>query len=241
MRRILLLCALPLCLCAAEEAREVAIPTPRGVELKGTIDAPAKPNGGVVVLAAGKGYHGGLPLLKACAERLAAEGFFVVRFEWAYFTAKKAPAPDLSTEIEDLEAAITYARKNIEGVRKVIVAGKSLGSIAALLRAERKADDLAGVALLTLPIHNRGESAKIFPEAEKLAALKTPVLVLCGDKDDLCEPAALYGLVAGCTPPPTVVIVPGDHGMKEGDDTSKEQENVALAAHVLAVWAKRRL
>jgi predicted alpha/beta-hydrolase family hydrolase len=240
VRRVLLLLALPFCLCAAEEAREIAIPTPRGVELKGTVDAPAKPNGGAVVLAAGKGYHGGLPLLKACAERLAAEGFFVVRFEWAYYTAKKAPAPDLSTEIEDLEAAIAYAKK-IEGVRKVIVAGKSLGSVAALLRAGRKADDLAGVALLTLPVHQPGEPAKIFPEAEKVAALKLPVLILCGDKDDLCNPSAIYALAATCETPPTVVIVPGDHGMKEGDDASKEQENVALAAHALAVWAKRRL
>ena len=240
MRRTLLLCALPFCPCLAAEPREVAIPTPRGVELKGTIDAPAKPNGGVVVLAAGKGYHGGLPLLKACAERLAAEGFFVVRFEWAYFTAKKEPAPDLSTEIEDLEAAIAYAKK-IEGVRRVIVAGKSLGSIAALLRAGKKADDLAGVALLTFPIHEPGVPGRVFPEAEKVANLKLPVLILCGDKDDLCEPGALYALAATCPTPPTVVIVPGDHGMKEGDDTSKEQENVALAAHALAIWAKRRL
>ncbi len=238
MRRIALVAILlPLCVCFAEE---VSIPTPRGVKLKGTVDAPTKPNGGAVVLAAGRGYHGGLPLLKACAERLAAEGFFVVRFEWAYFTAKKEPAPDLSTEIEDLEAAITCARK-IEGVRKVIVAGKSLGSVAALLRAEKKSDDLSGIALLTLPVHQPGEPAKTLPEAEKVASLKLPVLILCGDHDELCNPSAIYALAATCEIPPTVVIVPGDHGLKEGDDAAKEQENVALAAHALAVWAKRRL
>jgi predicted alpha/beta-hydrolase family hydrolase len=240
MRRVLLLLALPLLPCAAEGTREVSIPTPRGVQLKGTVDAPAKPNGAAVVLAAGKGYHGGLPLLKACAERLAAEGFVVVRFEWAYYTAKKEPAPDLSTELLDLEAAIAYA-KGLDGVKKVIVAGKSLGSVAALLRAERKPDDLVGVALLTFPIHNRGQPARIFPEAERLANLKLPVLVLCGDGDDLCSPGALYGLAATCPTPPTVVIVPGDHSLKEGEDEAKVQENVALAAHALAVWAKRRL
>ncbi len=240
MRRILLLLALPFGLCAAGEGREVKIPAPRGVELKGTIDAPAKPNGCAVVLAAGRGYHGGLPLLKACAERLAAEGFFVVRFEWAYFTAKTEPSPDLSTEIEDLEAAIAYA-KGLAGVKKIIVAGKSLGSIAALLRAEARADDLAGVALLTFPVHPLGEPARIQPEAERLASLKLPVLVLCGDQDPGCAPGALYGLAASCPTPPTVVIVPGDHGLKEGEDTAREQENVALAAHALAVWAKRRM
>jgi hypothetical protein len=67
------------------------------------------------------------------------------------------------------------------------------------------------------------------------------VLILCGDKDDLCAPAAVYGLAASCEVAPTVVIVPGDHSLKEGDDKGKLEENVALAAHALAVWAKRRL
>jgi predicted alpha/beta-hydrolase family hydrolase len=210
------------------------------VKLKGTVDAPERHNGGAVVLAAGKSYHGGLPLFKACAERLSSEGFVVVRFEWAYYTAKKEPAPDLSTEIEDLEAAIAYA-KGLDGVRKVIVAGKSLGSVATLLRATAKSDDLAGAALLTLPVHMPAESGRIFPEAEKVAGLKLPVLILCGDRDDLCSVTALYGLAASCETAPTVVIVPGDHALREGDDALKEQENVALAAHALVVWAKRRL
>jgi predicted alpha/beta-hydrolase family hydrolase len=239
VRRVLL-ALLPLVPCIAAEPREVEIPTPRGVKLKATVDAPSKPNGCAVVLAAGKGYHGGLPLLAACAERLCAEGFLVVRFEWAYFTAKKEPAPDLSTEVEDLEAAITHA-KGLEGEKKVIVAGKSLGSVAALLRAERKQDDLAGVALLTLPVHMRGQPARVLPEAERVAKLKLPVLILCGDRDDLCAPAALYGLAASCETAPTVVVVPGDHGLREGDDAAREKENVALAAHALSVWAKRRL
>lgn len=240
MRSTLLLASLCLCPCLAAETRAVEIATPRGVKLKGTLDVPDKPNGGAVVLAAGRGYHGGLPLLKTCAERLSAEGFHVVRFEWAYFTAKKEPAADLSTEIEDLEAAIAYA-KGIDGVKKVIVAGKSLGSIAALLRASAKSDDLAGVALLTLPVHAPGKPAEVFPEVRKAEGLLVPVLILCGDHDDLCSPPAVYGVAASCKAPTTVTIVPGDHSLKEGDDEAKLQENVALAAHALAVWAKRRL
>jgi hypothetical protein len=37
------------------------------------------------------------------------------------------------------------------------------------------------------------------------------------------------------------VIVPGDHGLREGTDVDRERENVTLAAQALAVWAKRRL
>lgn len=240
MRRILILFVLPLAAATAKEAREITIGTPRGAQLQATLHMPDHPNGAAFVLAPGKGYHRGLPLMVTCAERLAEAGFVAIRFDWAYFTAKKAPAPDLSTEIEDLDAAIAYAG-GLEGIRKVLVAGKSLGSVAAVLRAERKSDDLAGIALLTLPIHWPGEAGKIVPEAEKIAKFRLPMLVLCGDNDDMCRPGSLYGLAASCAAPPTIVIVPGDHGLAEGDDAAKKEENVALAAHAVAVWAKRRV
>jgi predicted alpha/beta-hydrolase family hydrolase len=222
---------------AAEETRAVLVPAPRGVKLEAVLHVPASPNGCAVVLAPGQGYHKELPLLKACAERLAAAGFLALRFDWGYFTAKGAPSPDLAVEREDLDAALTYA-KGLAGVSRVILAGKSLGSMVALLRAADKGDDLAGVALLTLPVEMGGARVA---EAMRLKEVAPPVLVACGDRDRLCPLRLLYALAADCPRPPSLVIAPGDHGFREGEDAAKEAENVARVADALVLWARRRL
>jgi len=99
VRKILVLWVLPLSLSSAKEIRAITIGTPRGVELKATLNVPDRMNGTAVILAPGKGYHSGLPLMETCAVKLAEAGFLAIRFDWAYFTAGAAPAPDLSTEI----------------------------------------------------------------------------------------------------------------------------------------------
>src|SRR5438093_11993143 len=145
---------------AGAGAAVVSVPTPRGVVLEATLHRPKKPNGAAVVLAPGQGYHPARPLLVRSAEALAEAGFVVVRFDWAYFTAKGQPSDGLAKEAEDLEAAIAYARK-VEGASKVLLAGKSLGSLVVLARAAAHAEDVAGVALLTFPIHEPGAPATL--------------------------------------------------------------------------------
>ncbi|MGQ0612839.1 MAG: alpha/beta fold hydrolase [Planctomycetaceae bacterium] len=223
----------------AGEPGTLTIETPRGALLQATHDRPREPNGAAVVLAPGRGYRRGLPLLQESAAALAAAGFHAVRFDWAFFTAKGQPSEDLSKEIEDLDAAIGYAR-GIEGVRRVILAGKSLGSIAALLRASARSDDLAGLVLLTFPLHDPADESKLFPESERLAALKLPTAIITGDDDAACRLKPLYALAARCAAPPSIVIVPGDHSFKEGEDAAKAAANVRFAAQALASWARRR-
>jgi len=223
----------------ADDAGTLTIPTPRGAALQATHDQPNEPNGAAVVLAPGRGYHRGLPLLQESAAALTAAGFHVVRFDWAFFTAKGQPSGDLSVELEDLDAAIAYAR-GIDGVRRVVLAGKSLGSIAALLRASARSDDLAGVVLLTFPLHDPADETKRFPESEKLAALELPSAVITGDDDPACKLKPLYALAARCARAPSIVIVPGDHSFKEGDDAAKAAANVRFAAQALVSWARRR-
>src|SRR5262245_8630812 len=125
---------------------DVKIPTKRGAELEATVHRPAKGNGVAVVLAPGAGYHRGLPLMKRSAEALAEAGFVAVRFDWAYFTAKGQPQDDLAPEVADLDAAVAFARKQ-EGVTKVIVAGKSLGSMVTIRWGKTHKDDAAAFAL----------------------------------------------------------------------------------------------
>jgi predicted alpha/beta-hydrolase family hydrolase len=224
-----------------EDTTTVKIATPRGVKLVADHHVPAEPNGTAVVLAPGQGYHRGLPLLTESAEALAAAGVHVLRFDWAYFTAKGERSRDFATEREDLEAVLAHA-KAIDGVDKVILAGKSLGSMVAFFRAVEKRDDLAGLALLTFPLHASGQPTHVFREMQALRELDLPVLLLGGDKDSLAAVGATYALAAACRTPPQVVIVPGDHGLNDPVKTdAKTRENCRLAAHALTVWAKRRI
>jgi predicted alpha/beta-hydrolase family hydrolase len=222
---------------AKPTAEDVKIATPRGVALVGTVNRPAKASGIAVVLAPGQGYDRTKRLMVRCAEALAEAGFVAVRFDWAYFTAKGQPSEGLANEAEDFEAAISHAR-SIEGVKKVIVAGKSLGSMVALKRAAKRSDDLLGLALLTFPI---ADGATLREGVDAGARLSIPVVIVNGDTDPLCPLAFLYKLVAEWKTPPSICIVPGDHGLQGATKADAETaENVDLAARALVLWARRR-
>ena len=220
---------------------DVDIPTPRGVALKATVHRPAKGNGAAVVLAPGAGYHRGLRLMTRSAEELAAAGFVAIRFDWAYFTAKGEPSADLATEVADLDAAVAFAKKQ-EGVTRVLVAGKSLGSMTTVRWGMKHKDDAAGFALLTPPMNDPEDPSKTSDRMTGFEKLGDATLLVVGDNDPLCDLAVLYRALDTTGSRQRVVIVPGDHGYIEGaKDSAETVENVDLAVRNLVVWAKRRL
>lgn len=226
---------------AEATTKSVLIATKRGVALEGVLHLPVEPTGTIVVIGPGRGYHKDLPFLKRTAEELQKVGVAALRFDWAYFTAKTKHAPDLSTELEDLEGAIAFA-KAVEGVKHVVLAGKSLGSVAAVMRASTKHDDLAALMLLTWPIHRPKQPEAIMPMAQALQKdWDKPWLIACGDADPYSELKPLYALAGGCTRVPRLVIAPGDHGFngpKGMEDKATTAANVDFAAHGIARWAR---
>ncbi len=220
-------------------ASAIEIPTAEGVALEGFVHRPATANGVAVVLAPGQGYHMGLPLITHASGELANAGFTAVRFDWAYFTAKGQRSGDLLGEEANLEAALAFAR-GLDGVEKVILVGKSLGSMVAQQRARKRSDDLHGLGLLTFPIHNPGSPDTRFGTPADFDSIEIPVLFICGNTDPLSELKPLYELVAEMKRTPCVSIVPGDHSLRErerGDQNT--QENIELAVDALVLWARR--
>ena len=219
---------------------EIDLPTARGVALKANLHRPAKANGAAVVLAPGQGYHKELPLMKRGAEALTEAGFTVIRFDWAYFTAKGEPSEDLAKEVADVDAAVAFARKQ-EGVSKVILAGKSLGSVATIRWGKQHRDAAVGFALLTPPMNDPDDPTMIAERVAGFEKLGDNALLVVGDRDPLCDLAVLYRALQTTASRQHVVIVPGDHGFVEGEKDSKETlENVDLVVRHLVVWAKRR-
>ncbi len=220
---------------------EVDIPTARGVALKANVHRPAKGNGAAVVLAPGAGYHRGLPLMTRSAEALAEAGFVAIRYDWAYFTAKGEPADDLAPEVADLDAAVLFAKKQ-EGVTKVLVAGKSLGSMVTVSWGQKHKDDVTAFALLTPPMNDPEDPSATSGRMNGFEKLGDTALLVVGDHDPQCDLAVLYRALDTTGSRQRVVIVPGDHGFGEGEKGSPETlENVDLVARNLVVWAKRRI
>jgi predicted alpha/beta-hydrolase family hydrolase len=221
---------------------DVEIGTARGVKIRAALHRPAKGNGAAVVIAPGKGFPAKTPLLATCAERLAEAGFAVVHFDYAYYAVKDGkPAADLAPEMADMEAAIEYAKK-LDGVSKVILSGKSLGSVIALDWANRHPNDLAGLALLTYVVNLQDKPDEMAEQAKELFDCPYPALVINGLEDGYSTPRVLYEVASKCKKPPHVVVVPGDHGMApKSKDAAETAENCELAARAFVVWAKRTI
>lgn len=220
-------------------AEDIDVATTRGVKLKATLHVPKSGNGTAVVIAPGGGYHKDLPLITTCADHLQKAGFVVLRFNWGYFTAQKRPSAGLANEQADLDAAIAFlkARKD---VKRILVAGKSLGSFVTVLRVAKRSDDVSGVALLTFPLHPPGQPDKPQREANELKKIKLPTLIVSGNADPLCSLKSLYTFVTTLPAPPEIVITPGNHGLEE-KNKKKSKENIDLAARALTIWAKRQV
>ena len=216
----------------------VEIPTTRGVKLVGALHKPAEPSDTIVVIGSGRGYHKDLPLLTKTAEALQAVGLMALRFDWAYFTAKGKHHPELETEMADLDAAMTFARKQ-PGIKRLFLAGKSLGSVAAAMRAAKDPDSIDGLMLLTFPIHPPADTERVFDDSKTIQSWNKPWLILTGDADPYCKLGPFYRYAGACANAPRLVIVPGDHSLRGPDKVEADTlANCELAAHGITRWAR---
>jgi hypothetical protein len=212
----------------------VTIETPRGAKLELLVDVPTtdKPVPAILI-APGQGYHMRLPLFERMVEVAKANGIGVVRFNWAYFTADPKsgkPSDKLVRELEDMNVALAWLRNSRKfDLKRVAIAGKSLGSIVAWQVFDRDAE--AGAVLLLTPvcIDTSQERARDSTTENYvgLESVNRPLLLLAGDTDPLCPTEFLYVAAARLKTSPRVVVVGGDHGF--GDKTAKDFEKTRSA------------
>lgn len=128
-----------------------------------------------VVLAHGAGAGMTHPFLADVARGLAAAGLAVVRFDFPYRTAGKR-VPDRMPVLQD--ALRTVVRDHVRG--PFVLAGKSMGGRVATMLA----DELAAraVAVFGYPFHPPDKPQQL--RTEHLAALRTPTLILQGERDE---------------------------------------------------------
>nr|MDT0251810.1 alpha/beta family hydrolase [Endozoicomonas sp.] len=150
----------------------------------------------VLILAHGAGAGMDSEFMERMAQRLCQSGITVVRFEFDYMqqrrlTGTKRPPDRQPKLLACWEQVIEFVYKQVK--KPVFIGGKSMGGRMATLWAselpggdpvqERKSLPVKGIICLGYPFYASGKMDK--PRIEHLLTIKTPVLILQGDRDTM--------------------------------------------------------
>jgi len=135
-----------------------------------------------VVLAPGAGSRVTGPSLCGVAAGLAARGYPVLAFNFAY-AERRRPFPDPPARLESAwRDTVAFARARLG--RPLVLGGRSMGGrIATHLAAA--GEPCAGLALLAYPLHPPGRPERL--RTDHWPRLTVPVLFVQGDHDERCD------------------------------------------------------
>lgn len=196
--------------------------------IDGPNDAPA-----TVLLAHGAGAPMDSPFMAAMAGGLAAAGWRVVRFEFGYMArmreTSRRQGPERMPVLQEAFRQQVRLETGESPQRPLFIGGKSMGGrVASLLVDDLAASDgVRGCLCLGYPFHPPGKPLQL--RTEHLAALRTPTLILQGERDTFGrrEEVETYSL----SPAVQVGWIPsGDHSFKPTRSSGlSEGENWAAA------------
>ncbi|CRO56251.1 Alpha/beta hydrolase family protein [Pseudomonas aeruginosa] len=171
---------------------------------------PAGSLSATLILAHGAGAPMDSPFMERIAELLAAQGIAVARFEFPYMAQRREDGrkrpPNPQAQLLDCWRRVhAQVRETLDG--PLALGGKSMGGRMASLLA----DELGADALVCLgyPFYAAGKPEK--PRVAHLAGLRTPTLIVQGERDALGSYTHLRahetrgnGLCAGADDPPAL-------------------------------------
>lgn len=197
------------------------------------------------LLAHGAGAPMDSPFMAAIASGLAHQGWRVVRFEFAYMARMRETGrrqgPDRMPVLQEAFRQQVRLEHMEQPGRPLFIGGKSMGGrVASLLVDELAASDgVRGCLCLGYPFHPPGKPLQ--RRTEHLAALRTPTLILQGERDTFGkrEEVDTYALS------PQVQlhwIASGDHSFKPTRSSGlSEAENWAAAVGWCDRFLRERL
>ena len=198
--------------------------------------APITP-AATLILAHGAGAPMDSVWMNEMAERLAARGVSVLRFEFAYMAQRrldggKRPPNQQIKLLECWSEVYEEVRRHVAG--PLAIGGKSMGGRMASLLADALHAD--GLVCLGYPFYAVGKPEK--PRVAHLADINTPTLIVQGERDALGnrETVEAYTL----SPRIDVMwLVAGDHDLKplKASGFTHEQHLNAAADHI-ASWLR---
>ena len=192
-----------------------------------------------ILLAHGAGAPMDSASMAAAAKALAAAGFRVARFEFAYMAARRyghrKPPPRADTVNPEYVAAV----EALGAKGALIIGGKSMGGRVASMVADElhAAGKIAGLLCLGYPFHPPAKPTQL--RTKHLADLRTPALICQGTRDEF----GTREEVAGYTLSDQIEILwleDGDHDLKPRKSVSgfSTADHLKTLAETVADWTK---
>ena len=191
-----------------------------------------------LILAHGAGAPMDSGWMTDMAERLAARGVNVLRFEFVYMAQRrldggKRPPNQQAKLLECWREVFTEVRRHVAG--QLAVGGKSMGGRMASMLADELQTD--GLVCLGYPFYASGKPEK--PRVAHLAELKTPTLIVQGERDALGNREAVqaYTLAPGIE---VSWLASGDHDLKPLKASGfTHEQHLDAAADKIAQWLQQ--
>lgn len=193
-----------------------------------------------ILLAPGAGAPMTSAWMNRMAELLADLGLYVLRFDFAYMTARqqtgsRRPPPKAEKLVAEYEAALA----EIEGRKgQIVIGGKSLGGRVGSLAAQGLFDSgrIAGLVCLGYPFHPPEKPDQL--RTAHLKALTCPTLIVQGERD----PFSGLAEVASYELPPAITLhwaTDGDHDLAPRRSSGATLEsNMTEAAQAIVRFAE---
>ena len=189
-----------------------------------------------LILAHGAGAPMDSDFMQQMAQNLAARGVAVLRFEFAYMAARRIdgqkrppnPQAQLLEQWREVYTQVRQVRQQVAG--PLAIGGKSMGGrMASMLADELGADTLV---CLGYPFYAVGKPEK--PRVAHLGELRTPTLIIQGERDALGDREA----VTGYTLAESIKLhwlAAGDHDLKPLKSSGfTHQQHMQTAADAIA-------
>jgi predicted alpha/beta-hydrolase family hydrolase len=191
----------------------------------------------IILFAHGAGAPASSSWMQAWARRLGSLGE-VVTFDYPYMKAGRKTPDRLPALVTAHAAALEEARGRCGRDRRIVLAGKSMGSrVGCHLAVERASGDGSPTALVCFgyPLRAGGSGAL---RDEVLKALRTPVLFVQGTRDPLGPLDELARVRKVMTAPSALHLVEGgNHSLEVGGRDKRARQEQVDAAVLEAVGA----
>jgi uncharacterized protein len=196
------------------------------------LHTPDAPNGDGLVLTHGAGSNCNAPLLAALADAFCARGFAVLRCDLAFREARPHGPPFPAMAAQDragLARAVRVMRERVPG--KVFLGGHSYGGRQSSMLAAEEPDLVAGLMLLSYPLHPPGRPADL--RTAHFSKIATPALFVHGTRDPFGLVEEMRAAISGIGGPHEMVVVEG-----AGHDLGGKGSHTRVAGRVVEAFVQ---